>query len=930
MKLEKIHIDGFGKLTDFSLDLHPQFNLVFGPNEAGKSTLQQVILHLLYGFYHSRRATPQENALWERFQPWQSEKYGGRLWYVLADGRRYQVDRNFTDSDIPTHLFDSLTGEDVTNRFNIKRHGNIPFLKEQLGMAEEVFESTVFVRQAEVKAIAGSVQLVNEIIGVLDSGAREKSAAQTIAHLQNEIARIGTDRAQKRKLPQARLRLHRIKEEYEAQLLAREELKQTIIEKNRLEQQIERENIRRIELNYHITTKEIERREKQLNHLKTAKQGTAALGTDTEEFSVVESIPDEVWSTVVRRQQYRKNYREQIDEKKKNIKEINARIAEIDKEIGSMRKYESIYSLMPYTYFLNLSEEWRHRNKTFVRAQQEVDQQELALLQDGVEPKSLQKLNDLKPSDFDKFNRQEEALKRVEGTGQEFQGRLDLLESQTWATAKNRKWIIGGTALITLFMLLFSYFFRFDFGYPVSAGFFLIGFIVFLFYRKARERISLQANELQKKLLENRREYEAIYFDLMKNFRRFGIDSLNKLLARRLQNEHYLRLIHERDSAFKERDRVDFQLLKYLQSVNVKKIDGETLERVDEEYHHFSLIYSKIVSLKQEKEQSEKSITALHEKIAESEKILREQFERINIDTADLSAAETEFSELLQKREALNNIRQNREKLQSEIRGILSLQSEEEILKDLETLMRRREQLLVKYPQVQGKRSSKAIGRLENTFLEIDQARQEHEKQVQAMQARIDTMLGQFRPRAEVEEELAQTQAETDRLLEMRTQLKLAKEVLSEVALNYHRSVVPFLNSFLSKAIDKITDKRYSDVKVNPDGLSLNLVLPEKGSYGSSDFLSFGTQEQLYLLLRVALTRLLSQTMESLPLILDDPFVHFDHTRMANMMHFLVSLSKQNQVLLFTKEPFILDWCTNNLSKEDYLSVHLPALPVDA
>lgn len=930
MKLEKIHIDGFGKLTNFSLTLHPQFNLIFGPNEAGKSTLQQVILHLLYGFYHSQRATPQENALWERFMPWQSDKYGGRLWYVLADGRRYQVDRNFADSDIPTHLFDSLTGEDVTNRFDIKRHGKIPFLKEQLGMEKEIFESTVFVRQAEVKAIAGSAQLVNEIIGVLDSGAREKSATQTIAHLQNEIARIGTDRAQKRMLPQARLRLQRIKEEYEAQLHVREELKQTIIEKNRLEQQIDRENARGVELTYLIVTKNIEQREKQLNRLKTAQQSSAALIANAEEFSVVENIPDEVWNLVARRRQNRKNFREQLDERQKSVREIDARIAEIDKEIGSLRKYESIYSLMSYADFLNLSKEWRHRNRNFVNAQQEVDRQELALLQDGVDPKSLQKLNDLKPSDFDKFNQQEEALKRIEGTGQELQGQLDLLESQTWATKKNRKWIIGGTALFTLLSLLLSYFFRFDFGYPVSAGFFLIGFIVFLIYRKARERISLRATELESKLLENRREYEAIYFDLMKNFQRFGVDSLNKLLARRMQNEHYLRLVRERDTAFKERDRVDFQLLKYLQSVNVKEVDDKTLERVDEEYHRFSLTYGKIVALKQEKEQLEKSIVGLHEKITENEKILLEQFERINIDTADLNRAEAEFDELLQKKEALNKIRQNREKLQSEIRGILSSQSEEEILKDLETLMRRREQLLAKYPQVQGKQSSNTIGQLEKKFLEIDQARQEHEKQVQAMQARIDTMLEQFRPQAEVEEELARTQADVDRLSEMRAQLELAKEVLSEVALTYHRSVVPFLNSFLSEAIGKITDKRYSDVKVNPDGLSLNLVLPEKGSYGSSDFLSLGTQEQLFLLLRVALTRLLSQTMESLPLILDDPFVHFDHDRMANMIRFLVDLSKENQVLLFTKEPFILDWCSENLSEENYLGVQLPAMSVNS
>lgn len=37
MKLDEIHLDGFGRLVNCTFQFTPGFNLVFGPNETGKS-----------------------------------------------------------------------------------------------------------------------------------------------------------------------------------------------------------------------------------------------------------------------------------------------------------------------------------------------------------------------------------------------------------------------------------------------------------------------------------------------------------------------------------------------------------------------------------------------------------------------------------------------------------------------------------------------------------------------------------------------------------------------------------------------------------------------------------------------------------------------------------------------------------------------------
>ena len=49
MRFSKLSIDGFGRIADTHLELAPQLQIVFGPNEGGKSTLRYFIADMLYG-----------------------------------------------------------------------------------------------------------------------------------------------------------------------------------------------------------------------------------------------------------------------------------------------------------------------------------------------------------------------------------------------------------------------------------------------------------------------------------------------------------------------------------------------------------------------------------------------------------------------------------------------------------------------------------------------------------------------------------------------------------------------------------------------------------------------------------------------------------------------------------------------------------------
>ena len=81
MRIKSVHIDGFGKWVDqdFSLAANPQ--VIYGENEAGKTTLAVFIRSILFGF-----ANAKGKNRFQQYRPRTTAAYGGSL-LVEADGQ---------------------------------------------------------------------------------------------------------------------------------------------------------------------------------------------------------------------------------------------------------------------------------------------------------------------------------------------------------------------------------------------------------------------------------------------------------------------------------------------------------------------------------------------------------------------------------------------------------------------------------------------------------------------------------------------------------------------------------------------------------------------------------------------------------------------------------------------------------------------------
>src|SRR4030081_1521435 len=130
VRLTRIEIEGFGALQGMELRFGPSMNLVVGPNEAGKSTLQEAIVTGIYGLQScDRHSALVERA--DRWRPWQGGNFGLALEVVLEDGTQLRIERDLDAQTV--RVFDVSTGAELGDRFDRDGSGGLQVGRQLLG-----------------------------------------------------------------------------------------------------------------------------------------------------------------------------------------------------------------------------------------------------------------------------------------------------------------------------------------------------------------------------------------------------------------------------------------------------------------------------------------------------------------------------------------------------------------------------------------------------------------------------------------------------------------------------------------------------------------------------------------------------------------------------------------------------------------------------
>ena len=135
--IKSIHIGNFGGLKNFTMEFNSGFNLIYGPNEFGKSTIMAFIKMMLYGC--TSKSKDISLNLRKKYQPFDKSLMCGNIRFIL-NGEEYLAEKEFGKSpafDI-RHVYKAASGREII------------FPKEYevgdyfLGINEEEFDKTMF------------------------------------------------------------------------------------------------------------------------------------------------------------------------------------------------------------------------------------------------------------------------------------------------------------------------------------------------------------------------------------------------------------------------------------------------------------------------------------------------------------------------------------------------------------------------------------------------------------------------------------------------------------------------------------------------------------------------------------------------------------------------------------------------------------------
>ncbi|WP_339062843.1 hypothetical protein [Tepidibacillus marianensis] len=220
----------------------------------------------------------------------------------------------------------------------------------------------------------------------------------------------------------------------------------------------------------------------------------------------------------------------------------------------------------------------------------------------------------------------------------------------------------------------------------------------------------------------------------------------------------------------------------------------------------------------------------------------------------------------------------------------------------------------------------------ENEQTDIEQHFQQHKRQLDILQERVKVILerkGELQSQIkEMEDDTSLTALRQEynillsRLRENvkeRVKTSITKHLLLQTMKIYETEKQPHVVKKASEYFRIMTGSQYERVFAPIDEATLK-VLRSDGQIFEPQYLSEGTQEQLFIAMRFALIEEFAKKVE-LPLIFDDIFVNFDHLRLQYILNSLAELAKNHQILFFT-----CHYQLHSKMKESIGSVHYISL----
>ncbi|MFJ1627267.1 ATP-binding protein [Marinilactibacillus psychrotolerans] len=913
MRIKTLTIYGYGKWIDKTFDFSPEYHVIYGKNEAGKSTLMSFIHSILFGF-------PTRHSALLRYEPKDSSRYGGKL---IIDDERFgivSIERvqGKSTGDVKVLLADGSTGsDDLLHKiiYGIDRNLYQSVFSFHLKGIEQVEEMTKdqLSRYFLSAGALGTEQFLKRSDQLKQQANQLYKPTGRIPEINQALKKI---EAKKASMEEAKSKNTQYLDLLQKVENISREIDKSEIDKRTFQKQIE--SLRQVEQNWESIL-EISQLEKDIEQLNTSGLSENGLYELNHLNKQIEEIRKEILKLQGTLKEFQKEYEpsKELIMYQENEKNINFLAIQL----------ESISDMIREKMFIDKEADRLQQNIIKNKVQEGLESnEELSVALSGAERNQVDQWRVEYNEVEQMLTTLKEAQFQVEYKKESLEENIDQLEKTLWSNEKFRKEeeyhdeiknnqqnkptttleiifisasIIGVlvTAMLNLFMPWAS------FGFV----FIIVGSLISSLLKKNRNQKKNQDFSTYEAYIEQK--------EMRRQWRQY-LFNIDKLEEEKRSNQKERDILYHRENNileqwinFKKYKHINTSIelidaLKHEDKMIVLREQGNELRRLRKaalELEKDILLkmepFKKMGNLFSEDDTPEQKVNRFknyYNKVKEEKNHLQQYvIESQEVRRALNQLFENEKEYLVKKQNLLQEAGADSEDVFRHLYGILKQKNEKE------------ERLKILKEQI----PAESVENFAFSKEEIENNRVQLQEEINKIKEKIKMQTEQ-KIKLEINIKNLEEGGEYTALLqEFENEKSLLQELVNkwiskrlasymiERTLKYARKDrFPETIKDAERYFAHLTNDAYKKIVINNETV---WVLTQDGNYLKAEELSRGTAEPLYVALRLAFIANIQDTIR-MPLLIDDGFVNLDRNRRARMYQLLKEISKKTQVIYFS------------------------------
>ncbi len=239
MYIKKIEINSFGCISDKSFSFDKGFNLIYGDNESGKTTLFSFVLFIFYG---TKIKKQHGNITFkEKYMPWNGKPMQGSIEFKYKS-HVYVISRLCSDNRNTISLLNINTGEQIKDRQILNSPGEYFW-----GVSADAFTKSVFFTASGASIFSSSNQELADLLSNSFENVSSEVSYNKISDILNEeILNISSSKRKNAIIPKLELQISELRK------------KQNESDKCKVSEDVIRDDITRLEREIAISESELE------------------------------------------------------------------------------------------------------------------------------------------------------------------------------------------------------------------------------------------------------------------------------------------------------------------------------------------------------------------------------------------------------------------------------------------------------------------------------------------------------------------------------------------------------------------------------------------------------------------------------------------------------------------------------------------------